>query len=185
MEPEYSPKNRSLPNIIEDNLIKIIGFIAIAGIVIMTIRSLVAEPHKVYRNSMEPNFHDGDYLITSKISLRFSEPERGDVVILQNPRYPDRVLIKRIIGLPGERIKIQDGQVYIDNQALSEQYLPGQTLTLGGTFLPADEEMAIPENQYFVMGDNRAESSDSREWGFLKKDLIIGKAFLKFWPLAN
>ena len=131
---------------------------------------------------MVPNFHDGDYIITNKIGTRLGEPQRGEVIILQNPRNNDQDFIKRIIGLPLEKIKISEGKVYINGQPLEEPYLPVELRTSGGAFLANDEEITIPEGQYFVMGDNRGGSSDSREWGPIKKDLIIGQAWLRYWP---
>lgn len=140
------------------------------------------QPHQVKGASMEPNFHDEEYLLTDKISYRFHPPERGDVVIFRAPKNRDLDYIKRIIGLPGERVKIVDGSVFINGQKLKEDYLKGNTTSYSGSFLRPEQEFLIPEGQYFVLGDNRSHSSDSRDWGTVAKEDIIGKAWLRYWP---
>lgn len=167
----------------KDNIIDLIQFLAIVLAIFVVLRFFIAEPHKVFGLSMVPNFHDGDYIITNKLAARFSEPQRGEVIILQNPRDNSQVFIKRVIGLPGEQIKVSNGQVYINSEVLSEPYLPSGTNTQGGAYLSEEEEVTVPDNQYFVMGDNRGGSSDSREWGPISKDLIVGQAWLRYWPL--
>lgn len=185
MEPEFQSDKPSFWSKFGSNLIELIEFIAIIGAIFVVIRYFVAEPHKVFGSSMVPNFHNGDFIITNKISLRFSEPQRGEVIILQNPRDLNQVFIKRIIGFPGERIKVSQGKVYINSELLGEPYLPTGTLTRGGNFLSDNEEILIPNDQYFVMGDNRGGSSDSREWGPVKGELIIGQAWLRYWPIEK
>lgn len=164
-------------------LAELIEFVAIVGVIVLVIHYLIAEPHLVSGNSMVPNFHDGDYIITNKLATRFAELQRGEVIILQYPRDPNKVFIKRIIGMPGERLKIMDNVVYINGQLLSEPYLPKDTVTQVRGFMADGEEITIPEGQYFVMGDNREGSSDSREWGPEKKELIIGQAIFRYWPI--
>lgn len=181
MEPEYTDEE-SWSSRIKNNLIELVEFIAIVGAILIVVRFFVAEPHKVSGNSMVPNFHDGDYIITNKLAATISDLQRGEVVILKNPRNTDQVFIKRIIGLPGEQVKISEGQIVLNNRPLSEPYLPPGTKTQGGTFLAEGEEITIQEGQYFVVGDNRGGSSDSREWGPIKKELIIGQAWLRYWP---
>lgn len=182
MAMDYEIDNQSFGSRIKSGLIEFIEFIAIIGAVLIVIRFFVAEPHKVSGSSMVPNFHDGDYIITNKLAMRLSLPERGEVVILQNPRNPDQVFIKRVIGLPGDKIKVSGGQVYINGSVLSEPYLPSNTVTMSGAFLAENEEIVIPDNQYFLMGDNRGGSSDSREWGPVRRELVIGQALFRYWP---
>lgn len=182
MEPEFQSDEPSFWSKFGSNIIELIEFIAIIGAIFVVVRYFVAEPHKVFGSSMVPNFHNGDFIITNKISLRLGEPQRGEVIILQNPRDPNQVFIKRIIAFPGERLKITDGKVYINDQPVEEPYLPTGTLTRGGSFSSESEEILIPNDQYFVMGDNRNGSSDSREWGPITKDKIIGQAWLRYWP---
>jgi len=130
---------------------------------------------------MEPNFHSGDYLIVDEISYRFGEPERGEVIVFESPQNPSQRYIKRIIGLPGETITIKGSEITVskDNkrQILDE-----------GSYMPEiskvsdDFEVALSDSEYFVMGDNRSYSYDSRQWGSLSRKLIIGKVFIKAWP---
>ncbi len=183
MEPTYQVDEQSFGSKLKDNVIELIEFVAIVFAILMAIRFFAAEPHKVSGSSMVPNFHDGDYIITNKLAARFSEPKRGEVVILQDPLDTNKVFIKRVIGLPGETLKISGGLVYINNKLLEEPYLPTGLRTSGESYLKDSDEIIIPDGNYFVMGDNRSNSSDSREWGLLKKDLIIGQAFIRYWPL--
>lgn len=196
MEPEeektsdfnyFQPEEQSFWSRLKSGLVELIEFIAILAAIFVIIRFFIAEPHRVSGNSMVPNFHDGDYLITNKLAsnklpIKFGQIKRGEVIILNNPRNTDQVFIKRVIGLPGDKISISGGKVFINNEPLSEPYLPPNTITAGGSFLAEGEEIVIPDGQYFVMGDNRSGSSDSREWGTLKSDLIIGQAYLRYWP---
>lgn len=186
MEPEYSQfEEESLGSKIKGRIIELIEFVAIVGAILVVLRFFIAEPHKVSGGSMIPNFHDGDYIITNKLALRFTQPQRGEVVILQNPRNPEQVFIKRVIGLPNDRIRISSGRVMVNNQPIDENYLPKNLKTPAGTFLEEEEEGVVPDGQYFVMGDNRGGSSDSREWGPISLRLIIGQAWFRYWPLPK
>ena len=183
MEPTYYPEEKpSFWSSFKGKAVEFIEFIAIIGAVFVVLRFFVAEPHKVSGRSMVPNFQDGDYIITNKISAKSGEFKRGEVVILQNPRNPDQVFIKRVIGLPNERIGLLNGAVLINSQPIAETYLPQGTRTPGESFLTDGEEVVVPDGQYFVIGDNRTGSSDSREWGPVPTELIIGTAFLRYWP---
>lgn len=185
MEPDFPVEEETFWSKLKNNFIELIEFIAIIGAFFVVIRFFIAEPHKVFGTSMVPNFNNGDYIITNKISLRLSEPKRGEVIILQNPRNPDQVFIKRVIALPEEKISISGGIVFVNNKALAEPYLPTGLKTQGGAFLSEGEEIVVPRDQYFVMGDNRGGSSDSREWGPIKTELIIGQAWLRYWPVQK
>ena len=135
--------------------------------------------------SMEPNFFDKEYMLVDKISYDFFLPKRGDVVIFAYPGEPDKKFIKRIIGLPGDTIQIKGGQVYLFNKrtagVLKESYIPSAMPTPTET---ADTtiEQKVGNDEYFVLGDNRLNSSDSRIWGLLPKENIIGKALITIWP---
>lgn len=183
--PELSTESvaEEQPSKLKESIIELIEFIAIVAAVLVVLRFFVAEPHRVSGNSMIPNFHDGDYIITNKLAKNFSTFQRGEVIILHNPRNKDQVFIKRVVGLPGEKVEVLDGQVYINDQPISEAYLPNQLQTPPGTFLSEGEEIVVPENQYFVMGDNRGGSSDSREWGTVMFELVIGQAWGRYWPI--
>ena len=130
---------------------------------------------------MEPNFHNNDYLIVDMISYRFREPLRGEVVVFSAPNRPLHKFIKRIIGLPGETIEIREGEVLIhldqDYLILDESdYLYYQVKTIGNL------KIILEENEYFVLGDNRIASSDSRHWGALPIEKIIGRVMIRVWP---
>jgi signal peptidase I len=171
---------RRLGNIFLD----VIETVVIALAIFVIIYLFLFQPHQVRGNSMYPNFHDADYLLTDKISYRLSSPKRDDIVIFVAPKNEDYDYIKRVIGLPGEKVSLnENNQVLIDSQILTEPYLPEGTETYGGNFLEIGETITVPENQYFVLGDNRNHSSDSRDWGFVPKENIIGKAWLRYWPL--
>jgi len=142
------------------------------------------QPHQVRGSSMYPNFHDNDYILTDKISYRLNQPKRGDVVIFVAPQNEDYDYIKRIIGIPGDTVEItNDYRVKLNGEILNEPYLPADYQTFGGTFLATGKPIAVPQDEYFVLGDNRNHSSDSREWGFVPRKNIIGKAWFRYWPI--
>lgn len=130
---------------------------------------------------MYPNYLDGEYLLTEKVSYYFHEPRRGDVVVFKPPISEDEY-IKRIIALPGDSISIQNGKIYINGQVLEENYLDSTLYTSGGAYLEDGMVKIIPEGEYFVAGDNRPHSYDSRSWGPISKKAITGRAWLVYWP---
>lgn len=140
--------------------------------------------HEIKGASMEPNFHDPERILTDKISYRFRKPQRGEVIIFRAPKDRELDYVKRIIGLPGEKIMVSGSSVYLNDQKLTEIYIP-EKITSPGAFLTLNQDFLIPEDEYVVMGDNRNHSSDSREWGTVNKDDIVGKVFLRFWPATN
>lgn len=145
---------------------------------------LILQPHKIDGLSMYPNFDDGEYLLTDKVSYRFHEPQRGDVVVFKAPTSDEGTeFIKRIIGLPGEQISLKNGRFYVNGKALEEDYLSNDVFTSSGNFLEDGDNIIIPEGRFFVAGDNRPYSSDSRSWGFITKDAITGRAWLTYWPV--
>ena len=161
--------------------------VIIAAFAIMLVfRLFIAEPFIVSGNSMLPNFHNKEYLIVNKITYRLHAPERGDVIVFKYPKDTSQYFIKRVIGLPGEKVKIEDGKVIVYNsvnpegKVLDETFLPNDNVTFGRndiTTLGADE--------YFVLGDNRQASSDSRVWGILPNHDIVGKVWLRVFPLPQ
>lgn len=159
--------------------------IVVALSIFVVIYLFIVQPHEVKGNSMEPNFHNNEYILTDKISYRFNEPKRGDVVIFKAPVNPDVDYIKRIIGLPGEKVKVYSGEVYLNGERLNELYLESPTPLFPNSMLKDNMEITVPESFYFVMGDNRPHSSDSREFGPIDKKLIIGKAVFRYWPLNS
>lgn len=159
--------------------------IVIALSIFALIYLFLFQPHQVRGSSMYPNFHDGEYLLTDKISYQFSLPDRGDVVIFKAPGNEEYDYIKRIIGLPGERVEIENGQILVNGTPLKESYLPESLPTNSGSFLKEGRIILVKGDEYLVMGDNRPHSSDSRTWGPVPKGNIIGKAWIKYWPLEE
>jgi signal peptidase I len=164
---------------------ELVKIAVIAFLIVLPIRYFLFQPFIVSGASMSPNFSSGDYLIVDEISYRFATPQRGDVVIFNAsfiPGYENERFIKRVIGLPGETVKVANGQVELIKDGkvnvLDEKYLPRDLKTYG------DTEVTLKADQYFVLGDNRAYSYDSRMWGVVPKKFIIGKAFLRIFPLA-
>jgi len=133
--------------------------------------------------SMFATLDDNDYLIANKIDYRLHAPQRGDIIILRPPTDNSKDFIKRIIALPGERLLISDGFVYINGHKLDEPYLPEAWVTLNNLYGP--DGTVVPPNEYFVMGDNRNRSQDSRTFGFIGRDRIDGRAWFRIWPLNH
>jgi signal peptidase I len=144
---------------------------------------LVFQPHKIKGSSMDPNFKDAEYLLTDKVTYRFNEPKRGDVIVFKAPGLEGEEFIKRIIGLPGEEISLSQSVIYINGKPLTEGYIGSDKYTGPGAFLDENNTIKIPEDNYFVLGDNRPHSSDSRSWGFVPKKDISGKAWFIYWPI--
>jgi len=134
--------------------------------------------YRVQGDSMMPTLHEGEYLIINKLSYYLDEPQRGDIVVLHYPRDRSREYIKRVIGLPGDRVEIGDGQVRVNGVVLNEPYLANNP-TYG------NQSWVVPEGHYFVMGDNRNNSSDSRDWSFLPRSDIVGKAAVIYWGIED
>ncbi|GAX41361.1 signal peptidase I [Tolypothrix sp. NIES-4075] len=157
--------------------------VAIALCLALFIRTFIAEPRYIPSDSMLPTLYTGDRLVVEKISYKFHPPKTGDIIVFQPPLelqrrgYPkDQAFIKRVIGEPGEVITVVKGKVYLNGQPLQEDYIAE----------PANQPfppVTVPEDEFFVMGDNRNDSNDSRYWGFLPRKNIIGKAIFRFWPL--
>lgn len=154
--------------------------------VVLPIRYFIAQPFIVRGASMEPNFYDKEYLIVDEVSYYFREPLRGDTIVFSYPRNPSQYFIKRIIALPGEGVEIRDGAVVIYNSqypngiALEERYLDSVERQ---THPPM--KITLKKDEFFVLGDNRDFSSDSRVWGPLKRTFIVGRALFRAWPLGR
>lgn len=168
---------------------KALGFIGellhvviISLAIILPIRYFLIQPFYVKGASMEPNFYDHEYLIIDEISYRFNVPERGDIVVFRYPNDPRQFFIKRIIGLPGERIIVSGGRVTLFNPENPDGALLEEGGYLFTSFTPGDEDVGLGEGQYFLMGDNRTASMDSRSFGPISRDLIVGKVWFRGWP---
>lgn len=162
---------------------EIVKFIALAVIIVAPIRMFIAQPFIVNGRSMQPTFATGQYLIVDEISYRLENPQRGNIIVFKYPLDLSKFFIKRIIGLPNETVEIKNGIVTIKSKTnpngfqIKEPYVKfkkNDTMT-----------RKLGPDEYFVMGDNRADSLDSRAWGTVPKKLIVGKAFLRLLPVAN
>lgn len=163
-----------------------IRVVIISLIIIFIVRSFVIQPFFVKGSSMMPNFHDGDYLIVNEIGYRLQKPQRGDVIIFKYPLDPGEYFIKRVIGLPGETVEIKDEKVTIYNNQHSEGFVLDESAYLSKS-IPTQGEIRqkLNDGEYYVLGDNRTASSDSRRWGILDQKFIIGKAWVRAWPFND
>lgn len=163
---------------------ELIKIVFISLVIIIPVRYFLIQPFYVKGASMEPNFYDREYLIIDEISYRLGEPERGDIIVFRYPLDPQEFFIKRVIGLPGESIQTKGGNVIIYNEEnpngvfLEEDYLPEDLKTYGLT----EDIVTLDDDQYFVLGDNRSSSKDSRSFGAVDKSFIIGKVLLRGLP---
>lgn len=176
--------NQNMLRSVGNFFLDILEVVVFAFAIFLFLYLLVMQPHKIKGASMEPNFPDGEFLLTDKVSYRFREPQRGEVVIFKAPVAPDEEFIKRIIALPGEKIKVNNGHIFINGKELNEPYISDSLLTSTGNFL-VDKEFTVPAGELFVIGDNRNHSSDSRHWGPVKKTAITGRAWLIYWPIES
>ncbi len=150
--------------------------------IVIPIRYFLFQPFFVKGQSMEPNFENGNYLIIDELSYRFRVPERGEVIVFKYPNDPSQRYIKRVIGLPGETIEIKEGKVIIHQQDSSVKVLDESSYLGQNSITSGDIKITIGEKEYFVMGDNRIASYDSRRWGLLPKENIIGRVLVRAWP---
>jgi signal peptidase I len=153
--------------------------------IIIPIRYFLIQPFFVQGASMEPNYEDGEYLIIDEITYRFREPERGEVIIFKYPQNPSEFFIKRIIGLPGETVKINDNQITIEKKDGNQGFILDESSYLKNVPSMGQEILVLKEDEYFVLGDNRSASFDSRRWGALPREDIIGKVWIKAWPISQ
>lgn len=180
-KPQPAIPEKSLWNQIRENIV----ILAIALGLSLLIRTFVAEPRFIPSDSMFPTLEINDRLVIEKVSYYLDSPQFGDIIVFTPPSQlqeigygADQAFIKRIIGKPGQTIEVKNGRVYIDNQPQFERYIAEEPHYQ----LPP---VKVPENSYFVMGDNRNDSNDSHVWGFLPKENIIGRAVFRFWPIER
>ncbi len=177
-------ENHKNPEKPEGFLSEIIRFSLIALLIVLPIRIFVAQPFIVSGASMETTFSTGQYLIVDQLTYHLEEPKRGEVIIFRYPKDPSKFFIKRIIGIPGDTISISGRDVSVSNAAHPEGVLLEENYILDMKPSAALTE-TLGEDEYFVMGDNRDASSDSRAWGVLQRDKIVGRAFLRLFPLSK
>lgn len=167
----------------------LIETIVIGFTLFLVVYLFFAQPHQVNGQSMIPNFQNGEYLLTDKISYRFGEPKRGDVIVFHAPdsaNCPEGTgcdFIKRVIALPGEQVEVKENAIYVNGAKLEEEYIPDTFPIQPGAYTQG-RVVTLGPDEYFVSGDNRPYSSDSRAWGPLPKENIVGRAFFAYWPLS-
>ncbi len=169
-EPQENEEKRSgftrfVIDIVETLILSIVLFVAI---------NAVSARIRVDGASMEPTLQSGEFVIVNKLSYLFGEPTTGDVIVFHFPRDPDQEYIKRIIGLPGDRVEINNGEVYVNDQLLDEDYIAASPVY--------EDTWEVPGDSLFVLGDNRNNSSDSHNWGTVPMEYVIGKATFVYWP---
>jgi len=169
-------------------ILEFVQSIVLALSVFVLLYLFVAQPNEVKGSSMVPNFLDKEYLLTDKVTYQFSEPKRGDVVVFKAPpsepcAEDECEYIKRIIGIPGDRVMVSGGQVYLNGSILKQDFLPVDFVTSAGSYNQEGKEVTVPTGQYLCFGDNRSHSRDGREFGPINKELIIGRAFFIYKPL--
>jgi signal peptidase I len=200
---QTSDRSKSASGWLKEQLLDNGTTIVVAVLLAVGVRWFVAEPRYIPSSSMEPTLQIDDRLIIEKLSYYFRKPVRGEIIVFNPPPSPEvadtsKVYIKRVIGLPGDRISIHNGKVYVNRQALQENYIADQP----DYNLPADEpnqcprcfqlsqvnrdeklpSFTVPPGKYWVMGDNRNNSQDSHVWGFLPQENIVGRAYFRYWP---
>jgi len=165
-----------------DFVMDILETVVFIGSLFIVVYLFVMQPNQVKGASMEPSFISGDYIFTSKVTYKFRPINRGDVVVFKSPKNADIEYIKRIVGLPGDKIMIKDSEVYVNGTKLTENYIAAKTNLWEGGFSKDGEPITVPDGDIFVMGDNRPRSSDSREFGPVPESSVIGQVFYRYFP---
>jgi signal peptidase I len=163
-------------------VMEILETVTFVGSLFIVIYLFFMQPHQVRGSSMDTTFRNNEYILTNKLSYRFGTPQRGDVVVFKSPENKDIDFIKRIIGVPGDKVMVKDGQVFLNDKPLTEHYIQGTTQVHEGGFLKEGQVVTVPMGHLFVMGDNRPRSSDSRTFGPIPRQDIIGKVFFRYFP---
>jgi signal peptidase I len=176
--PSENDSSQSVPQLLWNWLLELGETILPAIVIAVLINLFLAQATRVYGHSMEPNLHTDQRLVVEKVSYHLRQPRRGDVVVIRMPERGPELLIKRVIALSGEEIEIREGTVFIDGRPLDEPYLDHKT---AGTYGP----LIVPDGYVFVMGDNRGASNDSRVFGPVSLDRIVGRAWLSYWPFES
>lgn len=157
-------------------LIDTVETVLLAVILFLVINAISARV-RVENVSMQPTLYEGEFVLVNKVAYHLGQPHHGDVIVFHYPRNPKEDYIKRLIGLPGDEVRIEKGQVYVNNYLLDEPYIAASPAYTG--------DWVVPSDSYFVLGDNRNSSSDSHVWGFVPTDQVVGKALVVYWPLEN
>jgi signal peptidase I len=172
---------------IGSGFLDLIETIAISLSIFLVVYLFLMQPHQVNGQSMVPNFQNGEHVMTDKITYKMRDPLRGEIVVFHAPPAAGCAegtgcdFIKRIIAIPGDTIAVKDNAVWVNGEKLPEPYIPADYEILAGR-ATLNQEIYLGSNEYFVVGDNRPHSSDSRSWGAITKDDIVGRVFLRYWP---
>ncbi len=166
-------------------VMEILETIVFVGSLFIVMYLFIIQPNQIKGASMEPTFQDGNYIFTSKVTYKLRKPMRGDVVVFYAPRNPELEYIKRIIGVPGDTVMITAGEVYVNGIHINESYISDKTaITLSGT-ISENQPIVVQPDHYFVMGDNRPRSSDSREFGPIPSSSMVGQVFYRYFPFNS
>lgn len=166
-------------NSILGSIIEVVVIVTAAFVLALLIQQFVVKPFYIPSPSMRPTLMEGDRVLVSRFIYRFQEPERGDIVVFHPPRNEEQDYIKRVVGLAGDRVAVKDGRLYVNGEAQVEPYLQEQQIKNDYA------EITVPPDSIFVMGDNRNNSGDSRFFGPVAVDEIVGESFLIYWPLTK
>lgn len=176
--PPETPKAKTIALVLE-----MIQVLAVSLAIIIPVRWFLIQPFYVQGASMEPNFFDREYLIIDELSYRFGDPERGDVVVFHYPNDPKQFFIKRVIGLPGETVEISDGKIRIYNVPNPNGTLLDETVYLDQDFTAASQTVTLKADQYYLLGDNRSSSLDSRFFGPVSRKYVVGRVWVRGYPV--
>ncbi|MBN1628647.1 MAG: signal peptidase I [Thermoleophilia bacterium] len=164
-------------------VIEVVVIVAAAFVIALLVQAFLIKPFTIHQVSMRPTLEDGDRVLINRLSYHFRDPERGDVVIFHSPMVDGEDLVKRVIAVPGDRVAVRDGALWLNGVAQEEPYLLEQDFA--GVYPDDGEDELIQEGEVFVMGDNRNNSGDSRFFGPIDANLIMGCAFAVYWPIGH
>jgi signal peptidase I len=158
--------------------------LVVAVILALVIRTFVVQAFKIPTGSMRPTLLEGDRILVNKFIYKFQEPKRGDIIVFRYPGDKKKDFIKRLIAMEGDAVEIKDGDIYIDGEIVEDPFVIRKIHYYNKSpYGSSDKKITIPEDSYYVLGDNSASSRDSRYWGFVPQKNVIGKAFFLYWPL--
>lgn len=183
MENDHSSSGENFMHYLWTMILDLVQVVVMSLAIFVVVYIFLFQPNQVRGSSMVPTFENGEYILTDKVTYRWKrEPQRGDVIVFRSPENNNYDFIKRVIGIPGDVVKLQNGKVFINNKQLDEDYLPQGLATAGGAFMQENKEYVVPEGGFIAFGDNRNASSDSREWGPVPEENIVGRAWFRYWP---
>lgn len=171
-----------IKNQLKDFIWETLKVIIISLVIILPVRYFLIQPFYVKGASMEPNFYEHEYLIVDEISYRLNNPQRGDVIVFRYPKDPSQYFIKRVIGLPGETIKLSGGKITIINKDNPQGFILNEDIYLPNINTQGNQDIELAQDEYYVLGDNRASSLDSRFFGPIKRSDIVGRTWIRGWP---